>query len=45
MGGKNFTEQEYLLSEAKKLFYGEKKDYKRINEILKNIKIINKEAE
>jgi len=45
ISGKNLTEQELLLNEAKKLFYGEGKDYKRINEILKNIKKINKEVE
>lgn len=44
-GGKNLTEQEYLLNKAKKLFFGEEKDYKRVNGILKNIKIIDKEVE
>jgi hypothetical protein len=45
ISGKNLTEQELLLNEAKKLFYGDGKDYKRINEILKDIKKINKEVE
>ena len=43
--GKDFTEQERLLDESKKLFYGEEKDYKRTNEILKSIKMTKKEVE
>lgn len=37
--GKDTMEQERLLDEAKKLFYGEDKDYKGANEVLNNIKI------
>lgn len=36
--GNDITEQESLLNEAKELVYGEKKDYKKAREILKNIK-------
>lgn len=43
-GGKDITEQERLLDEAKKLFYGAEKDYKRVNELLKKIEILDKEV-
>jgi CRISPR-associated protein Csh1 len=43
--GKDIAEQELLLNEAKNLFYGEEKNYKGVNEILKNIKVVNKVVE
>ncbi|GCC11176.1 CRISPR-associated protein [archaeon] len=43
--GKDVSEYEQLVDEAKKLFYGEGKEYKKANEILKNIKILDKEVE
>jgi CRISPR-associated protein Csh1 len=44
-GGKDIAEQERLLDEAKKLFYGTEKDYKKVNELLKKIEIPNKDKE
>jgi CRISPR-associated protein Csh1 len=44
-GGKDISEQERLLDEAKKLFYGAEKDYKKVNELLKKIEIPNRDKE
>jgi CRISPR-associated protein Csh1 len=44
-GGKDITEQEHLLDEAKKLFFGKEKDYKGVDELLKKIEIPNKDEE
>lgn len=43
--GKDVTKQEILLSEAKNLFYGEDKNYKGVNEVLKKIIVVDKEVE
>jgi len=43
--GKDVTKQEILLNEAKNLFYGEDKNYKGVNEVLKKIKVVDKEVE
>ena len=43
--GKDVTKQEILLSEARNLFYGEDKNYKGVNEVLKKIIVVDKEVE